>query len=200
MHGLGTKLVNFYSLLYSSEHPSTSSDLDDLIEGSITVEENEQLIRIPNGEEIWKTLKSMNPNKASGPDRMTMLFFRHFWEIVGVDVISTVQDFFEKCCMLPELNQTNLVLIPKVDNLSLVGQFRPSSLCNVVYKLISKIMTERLKLVVSKLISPYQLAFVPGRLLQDNYIIAAKVFNGMNHKRVIVGGWHDMEKACDRVE
>lgn len=179
----GTKLVNFYSLLYSSEHPFTSSDLDDLIEGSITVEENEQLIQIPDWKEIWKTLKSMSPNKASGPDRMTMLFFRHFWEIVGVDVISTVQDFFEKCCMLLELNQTNLVLILKVDNLSLVGQFRPSSLCNVMYKLISKIMTERLKLVVSKLISPYQLAFVPERLLQDNYIIATKVFNGMNHKR-----------------
>lgn len=95
------------------------------------------------------------------------------------------------------------MLIPKIDNPSLVGQFRPISLCNVVYKLISKILTERLKLVLPKIISPYQLAFVPGRLIQDNYIVTAKVFNGMNHK-CSNGGWMaikaDMKKAFNRVE
>lgn len=114
-----------------------------------------------------------------------------------------VQDFFEKGCVLPEINQTNLMLIPKVDNPYLVGQFRPISLCNVVYKLIPMILTERLKVVVSKLISPYQLVFVPGWLIQDKYIIAAEVFNGMNHQRGN-GGWMaikaDMEKAYDQVE
>lgn len=64
-------------------------------------------------------------------------------------------------------------------------------------------MTERLKLVLSKLISPYQLAFVPRRLIQDDYIVAAEIFSGMNHKRGS-GGWMaikaDMKKACDIVE
>lgn len=70
-------------------------------------------------------------------------------------------------------------------------------------KLISKILIDRLKVVLPKLISPYQLAFAQGWLLQDNYIVAAKVFNGMNHKRD-KEGWMaikaDMKKAHDIVE
>lgn len=122
---------------------------------------------------------------------------------MGADVVSTVQEFFTQGRLLPKLNSTNLVLIPKVANLSSVSQFRLISLCNVIYKIISKILTERLKKLSPKIISPYQLAFVPGRLIQDNYIVAAEVFNGMNHKRG-KGGWiavkADMEKAYYRVE
>lgn len=115
----------------------------------------------------------MNPDKAPGPDGMTVFFFRHFWNIVGFDVITMVQDFFRHGHMLSTLNHTNIVLIPKVDNPSLIGQFRSISLCNVAYKLISKILTERLKFFLPKLISPYQMAFIPGRLIQDNYIVVA---------------------------
>ncbi|KAB1205912.1 hypothetical protein CJ030_MR7G027903 [Morella rubra] len=114
-----------------------------------------------------------------------------------------VQDFFLNGVMLPELNSTHLTLIPKIDNPSKVSKFRPISLCNVIYKLISKILAERLKLVLPKLISPYQLAFVPRKAIQDNYIVAAEIFHSMNDKQGR-GGWIaikvDMEKAYDRVE
>lgn len=117
--------------------------------------------------------------------------------------MQTVIEFFEKGEMLPELNHTNITLIPKVDNPTKVTQFRPISLCNVIYKLISKILAERLKRVLGKLILPFQLAFVPGRQIQDNYIVAAEIFHGMAHKRG-KGGWMaikaDIEKAYDRVE
>lgn len=69
----------------------------------------------------------MNPEKAPRPDGMTVLFFKHFWEVVGADVIHTVQDFFENGVMLPKLNSTNIMLIPKVDNPSKVNQFWPIS-------------------------------------------------------------------------
>lgn len=133
----------------------------------------------------------MNPDKASGPNGMMVFFFCQYWEIVGCDVIATVQEFFffSKGRLLPQLNHTNLVLIPKVDNPSLVGHFRPISLCNVIDKIISKILIERLKVVLPKLICPYQLTFVKGRLIQDNYIVADEVFNGMNHKGDVMDGW-----------
>lgn len=71
-----------------------------------------------------------------------------------------------------------------MDNSSKVSQFRPISLCNVIYKLISKILTERMKLVLLKIISPFQLAFVLGRAIQDNYIVAVEIFYAWyNHKR-----------------
>ena len=73
----------------------------------------------------------------------------------------------------------------------------------MTYKIISKLLTNRLKVVLPKLISPYQLAFLPGRLIQDNYIVTGKVFNSMNHKRG-KGEWMeikaDREKAYDKVE
>lgn len=101
--------------------------------------------------------------------------------MVGSDVVRTVQDFFARGELLPALNYTNLTLIQKIDNSSKVSQFRPISLCNIIYKLISKIMVERLKTVLPKLILPFQLTFVPGRPMQDNYIVAADIFHCMNH-------------------
>lgn len=180
---IGVELVSFYSSLYTTDQPNVPSDLEGLVDEVISEEENCMLIRLPDEKEIWEILKGMDPNKAPGSDGMTVFFFRQYWAIVGRDGIAAVQEFFSSGWLLPQLNHTNLVLIPKVDNPSLVGQFRPISLCNVIYKIISKILTERIKVVLPKLISPYQLAFVKGRLLQDNYIVAAEVFNGMNHKR-----------------
>lgn len=97
-------------------------------------------------------------------------------------MIQTVQDFFVNDTLLPVLNHTHITLIPKVDNPIKVSQFRPISLCNVIYKIISKIMTGRLKNVLPRLISLLQLAFVLGRAIQDNNIVAVKIFHFMNHK------------------
>lgn len=134
---------------------------------------------------------------------MTVLFYTSFRHIVGSDVIKTMKDFFLNDRLSPAMNHTNLVLIPKVDNASKVGQFRPISLCNVCYKLISKILTEWLKPIMWKLIFPYQLAFIPGRVIQDNFIVVAEIFHAMVHKKGNED-WMEIkaniEKAYDRVE
>lgn len=117
--------------------------------------------------------------------------------MVRQDVVNTIQDFFQTGKMLPKLNSTNITLIPKIDNPSKVSQFRPISLCNVIYKLISKIMVDRLKLVLPKLISPFQLAFVLGHAIHDNYIVAVKIFHSMNHKQGR-GGWMAIKVDMER--
>lgn len=134
--------------------------MEQLIEPLITGEDNDILIKVSNADEIFSILRKMSSEKALGRDGMTVLFFKHFWEVAGMDVIKTVQEFFITRELLPDLNSTNITLIPKVDNPFMVSQFRPISLCNVIYKLISNITMKRLKLVLPKLISRSNLLLI----------------------------------------
>lgn len=95
-------------------------------------------------------------------------------------------------------------MIPKVQNLEKVTELRPISLCNVVYKLISKVLTNRLKLILPDIITPTRSAFVPRRLISDNILIAYELTHYMINKRKGNTGYAaiklDMSKAYDRVE
>lgn len=101
-------------------------------------------------------------------------------------------------------NNTTVVLIPKVKNPERLKDLRPISLCNVLYKLISKVLTDKLKIVLPDIIAPNQSAFVPGRLIMDNIILAYEVSHFMQNKGSGPIGYAtfklDMSKAYDRVE
>lgn len=100
------------------------------------------------------------------------------------------------------INITNVVLILKVDNPKFINQFRPIALCNVIYKAITKIIANRLKPALDKIISPTQCSFIPGRHSSDNVIIAQEVIRSMANKKGKKGFMAikvDLEKACDRL-
>lgn len=114
-----------------------------------------------------------------------------------------VLHFFRSGFMFKQLNHSFLVLIPKVEHSVRIDQFRPISLCNVAYKAISKILSTRLKRVLSRLISPFQAAFVPGHSIQENVILGQEVLHTMKTKkgrRWMFALKLDMEKAYDRME
>jgi hypothetical protein len=129
-------------------------------------------------------LTSIGSTKALGPDGFTALFYKKYWSIVKDVVISSIWDFFGNNWLLKEQNHTFIALIPKQLGASSVHQFRPISLCNIIYKIISKILTNRFKTQPHLFISPYQYAFVPSRNIQENIILAHELFNVINSKRV----------------
>ncbi|XP_071923058.1 uncharacterized protein [Coffea arabica] len=146
----------------------------------------------------------MFPNKAPGVDGMPPLFFQTYWHIIKNDIVHAVTSFFHSGNILSAINETIISLIPKVDNPVVISNYRPISLCTVLYKTISKILANRLKKVLGHCINPSQSAFVPGRQILDNAIIAHEVLHFLKNKRGGRVGFMalklDMSKAFDRVE
>ena len=134
-------------------------------------------------DEIKATLFQMRPMKASRPNGMNALFYQKFWHIVGDKVVSAVLDYLNSSVILPDINHTNIVLIPKVKNPKKMSDFRPISLCNVIYKIISKVLANRLKQILPTIISLTQSAFVPGRLITDNILLAYETLHTMHSRK-----------------
>ena len=106
---------------------------------------NESLIREFTRDEVVIALKQIHPNKALGSDGMSAVFFQKHWSIVGNNITNMILNVLNHNIPISELNKTNISLIPKISNPKRMTDFRPISLCNVVYKLISKILASRLK-------------------------------------------------------
>ena len=90
----------------------------------------------------------MAPSKALGPNGMAPIFYQKYWHVVGQDVTNVVLSYLNSGCLLKSINLTFITLIPKVKNLEKLTEFRPISLCNVIYKLVSKVLANRLKLIL----------------------------------------------------
>jgi hypothetical protein len=123
-------------------------------------------------DEVRRAVFKMNPWKAPGPDGFPAGFFQKSWNIVGQHVCEFVREVWSNPSKVFEVNQTDICLIPKIQHPEYISQFRPISLCNTIYKVVSKVLVERLKECIPFVISPYQTGFVPGRNIHENIIVA----------------------------
>lgn len=161
------------------------------------------LVAAPTDCEITTALFSMHSLKSLEPDCMSPLLFKHCWNIVNINLFLAVRDFFQRAKLLKALNHTFVALIPKNDHGHKVDHYRPIVLCNIVYKVITKILAIRLRGVLEKIISPQQFAYIPNRSIHDNTIICHKVMHHMNRKKGclrLMAIKIDLSKAYDRVD
>lgn len=145
----------------------------------------------------------MPSTKALGPDGMSAIFYQTYWNTVDRDVVATVQSYFRNGHMLRDLNHTFISLIPKKQDTNKVEHFRPISLCNVLYKVISKILANCLRPYLQKLISPHQAAFITGRNIAENVMLTQEIMHSLNKKAGRSGSMSiklDMAKEYDRLE
>lgn len=117
----------------------------DLIPTRVTSDMNSALLKPLEDWEIKKAVFWMGPHKAPGPDGLNRLFYQQNWEIISSDMIILAKTFFETASFPPNLNETLITLIPKVNEPEGVGQFRPISCCNFIFEVLSKIIVERMK-------------------------------------------------------
>ncbi|KAA3457072.1 reverse transcriptase [Gossypium australe] len=183
-----------------------SNDLFDLnfIPCCVSESMNKNLDKDFTEEEILKAFNQMDPRKAPCIDGLPGCFFKDNWPTVGKDVLQFCHEALRDTSNIHNINETLIVLIPKIANPNEMTNFRPISLCRVIYKIISKVLANRLKEVLPMCITQNQSAFVPGQMIHDNVLIAHELIhylrsskNGPNKGCVVK---LDMSKAYDRVE
>lgn len=164
-------------------------------------ESNADLANVPNDDEILRAIKSIEAFKAPGPDGYQASFYHKYWSIVG-PLCSLIKQCFQERTIPKDMNRTHICLIPKIDNPETINQFRPMGLCNVSYKVISKIIVNRIRPYLASIVSPFQSSFIPGRHTTDNIIICQEIIHTLRNRKSKVGGmiWKIyFDKAYDRI-
>ncbi|GKA39447.1 hypothetical protein Tco_0731998, partial [Tanacetum coccineum] len=136
---------HFQNFLGKSVPVKPLCNLGDIAVKKVSMEVAGKMIVKVTDEEIKRALFDIDSNKAAGPNGFTTYFFKKAWNIIGKDIFLAVKDFFKNGKMLGELNATLIALVLKIDTPGKVSDFRPIAYCNVLYKCISKILTDRIK-------------------------------------------------------
>ncbi|KAA3486675.1 reverse transcriptase [Gossypium australe] len=149
---------SYFQLLFSARRRGNYDHILSGIDRCIFYEDNFKQKEIYMMEEIRKALADLGPTKASGEDGLPALFYQKCWSIIGEEVTSFCLNLLNGA----SINKTNIVLILKISNPSNITQFRPISLCNVLYKLMAKVIANRLRLMIHKCIDLAQMLLCLG--------------------------------------
>lgn len=122
-----------------------------------------------------KSFSKWQAIKSPGPDVYSFEFYRAAWQVISADVLAAIKSFLEKGFLPKEVNSTILALIPKKYEAKQIGDYIPISCCNVFFKIILKLLANRLKKVLPRFISPNQSAFVKDRLLMESVLLASEL-------------------------
>ena len=195
---------NYFQGVLTTSNPSRLEECTEVIQGVVTNDMNQELLQEISMDEVRKALSQMAPLKAQGPDGFPAGFYQDNWAEVGQEVFLVIKNFFMSAQQNSNVNSTFIALVPKKSNSCKVSDYRPISLCNVLFKILSKVMANMLKVILPNIISPNQSAFIPERLISDNVLAAYETLHTMHSWMYGKVGYMvvklDISKAYDRVE
>ncbi|XP_057986580.1 uncharacterized protein LOC131171138 [Hevea brasiliensis] len=141
------------------------------------------LLASKRAKEIKRATFSINPSKAPGEDGLTGLFFQKQWNIIGTDICAAILEFFQNGKMIRSINHTVITLVPKVKQVQTMKDLHPIGLCNVLYKIIFKILTSRLQPFMNAIIGDEQSAFTKGQLIFDNILLGHELMHSLRLRK-----------------
>lgn len=178
------------------------TQLQDLLSFRCSNQDAQSLIQRVTHEEIKAVLFAMPSNKSPGLDGFNAEFYKATWDIIGYEFVVAIQAFFEKVFLPKGVNSTILALIPKRTDATKMKDYMLISCCNVLYKVISKLIANKVKRILPQFISANQSAFVSERLLIENLLLATEIVKDY-HKEYISSRCAikiDISKAFDSVQ
>lgn len=173
-----------------------------LIPAIIFENDNLSLCAVPSIKELKEAVFNIDKDSVVGPDRFSSYFYQQCWDIIANDLLDAIVDFFHGADLPRGITTTTILLLPKSNNASKWSDFRLISLCNVLNKIITKILANRLAKVLPSMITDNQSGFVGGRLIRDNIFLAQELIGKIDQKSRgrNVALKLDMIKAYDRLE
>ncbi|GJS41527.1 reverse transcriptase domain-containing protein [Tanacetum coccineum] len=194
--------VSHYIWFLGKAGTTSPFDISNLFINTLLSDQAMNMVREITSEEVKGVIFSMGNEKSPGPDGFIAVFFKEAWDIVGLDVINAVKEFFISGKLLKEINHTIIALIPKVPSPTRINDYRPISCCNVLLKCITKIISNRLKDCLKHLVSINQSAFVPGREISDNILLTQEIMHNYHLDRgpARCAFKVDIQKAYDMVD
>ncbi|XP_071714639.1 uncharacterized protein [Rutidosis leptorrhynchoides] len=192
-------IIEFLDTINMSNHMPTNAFL---LQTKISHEMATNMVSPVTDVKVKDAIFGIGDDKASAPDGYTSTIFKKSWDIVGRDVYHAVKEFFCNGQLLKEINHTIITLLPKVESPSKVNDCRPISYCNVIYKCISKIITNKIKGALDVIICDNQSAFVSGRRISDNILLTQKIMRNYQLDRGTLRCAFkvDNQKAYDTVD
>jgi len=176
-------IVNYYNCLFSSNYFLQDSNLlEEVVPNLIDEPTNKLLTMIPSTKEIKNAVFDLNNEGAPGPNGFGACFFQTYWDIVHKEVTDAVIQFFQTGWLAPNYNANTLILIPKTSNADSIDQYRPIALANFKFKVITKVMADRLAKILPNIISVEQRGFIRGRNIKDCIILASEAINVLDKK------------------
>jgi hypothetical protein len=197
---ISTTFVNYFRSIFASTQTNNGRPF---LHTYFPIDIEDHTYSIPDEKEILDTLKDMKRNASPEPDGFNVEFYIATWEWIGQDVIQLVRTSFQTGIMPSHINDTHIALIPKKLVPLVPADYRPISLCNVIYKIIAKCIAIRLKPHLHDYIHPSQQAFIEGRRISNTIIIAHEITHSF-----ALSFWKnkafmlkiDLAKAFDRIE
>lgn len=184
--GIEQVFLNYFKKMNQEPNINRTNAIEKIIRHIaklITEEHNTLLLKPISLQEVDDAVHQLKAGKAPGPDGFTSNFFHHFWDLDKWEVWQVVEESRTLRWMYPGLNATFIALIPKGEESNTPDKYRPIALCNIIYKIVSKVIASRLNPSLPLIISPEQTGYVEGRQITDGIILTREIIHSLKHKR-----------------